>query len=90
MGGEAGSEAEGGKGHVPTEEEGPGRRGAQAMRVLKVSMHVHRAVTHTLQTQIRKDVTDVPGGPVDKQAPAGAGGTGSIPGSGRFHVPWSH
>ena len=32
---------------------------------------------------------DFPGGTVDKHPPAGAGDTGSIPGPGRFHVPWS-
>ena len=29
---------------------------------------------------------DFPGGPVDKNSPANAGDTGSIPGLGRFHM----
>ena len=29
-------------------------------------------------------------GAVDKNLPASAGDTGSIPGPGRFHVPWSN
>ena len=31
-----------------------------------------------------------PSSPVVKNPPANAGDTGSIPGAGRFHVPWSH
>ena len=30
------------------------------------------------------------GGPVVKNPPANAGDMGSIPGPGRFHVPWSN
>ena len=33
---------------------------------------------------------DFPGGAVDKDLPASAGDTGSIPGPGRFHMPWSN
>ena len=33
---------------------------------------------------------DFPGGPVVKNPPANAGDTGSIPGRGRFHMPWSN
>ena len=33
---------------------------------------------------------DFPGGPVDKNLPAKAGDTGSIPGLGRFHRQWNH
>ena len=33
--------------------------------------------------------TRLPGGTVDKTPPANAGDMGSIPGSGRFHMPWS-
>ena len=32
---------------------------------------------------------DFPGGSVDKNPPASAGDTGSIPGPGRFHMPWN-
>ena len=31
---------------------------------------------------------ELPGGTVVKNPPASAGDTGSIPGRGRFHVPW--
>ena len=33
---------------------------------------------------------DFPGGTVDKNLPASAGDTGSVPGRGRFHVPRSN
>ena len=33
---------------------------------------------------------DFPGGPVVKNPPANAGHTGSIPGPGRSHIPWSN
>ena len=33
--------------------------------------------------------TRLPGGAVDKNTSANAGDMGSIPGSGRFHTPWS-
>jgi len=33
---------------------------------------------------------DFPGGPVDKNLPANAGDMASIPGLGRFHVPWDN
>ena len=33
---------------------------------------------------------DFPGGAVVKNLPANAGDTGSIPGPGRFHMPWSN
>ena len=35
-------------------------------------------------------VKDSPGGPVDKNPPANAGDVGSVPGPGRFHVPWGN
>ena len=35
-------------------------------------------------------VWDFPGGTVDKNPPANAGDTGSIPGLGRFHMLWSN
>ena len=31
----------------------------------------------------------LPGGPVVKNVPTNAGDTGSIPGLGRFHMPWA-
>jgi len=33
---------------------------------------------------------DFPGGPVVKNLPANAGDTGSIPGPGKFHMPWGN
>ena len=33
---------------------------------------------------------DFPGGAVDKNSPANAWDTGSIPGLGRFHMPWGN
>ena len=33
---------------------------------------------------------DFPGGTVDRNPPANAGDMGSIPGPGRFHMPWSN
>ena len=33
-------------------------------------------------------LSDFPGNPVIKNLPANAGDTGSIPGLGRFHMPW--
>ena len=38
----------------------------------------------------RKDGRDFPGGAMDKNSPVNAGGKGSVPGLGRFHVPWSN
>ena len=35
-------------------------------------------------------IWDFPGGAVDKNLPASAGHTGSIPGLGRFHMPWGN
>ena len=36
-----------------------------------------------------KKLSDFPGGPVDRNLPANAGDPGSIPGPGRFHMPWA-
>ena len=35
-------------------------------------------------------VVDFPGGPVAKNSPVDAADTGSIPGPGRFHMPWGY
>ena len=32
---------------------------------------------------------DFPGGPVVNNPPASGGDTGSVPGPGRFHMPWA-
>ena len=39
---------------------------------------------------IKNDKQDFPGGSVVKNLPANAGDTGSIPGLGRSHMPWSN
>ena len=38
----------------------------------------------------RRSSRDFPGGAVVKNPPANAGDTGSIPGLGRSHMPWSN
>ena len=35
-------------------------------------------------------IPDFPSGTVDRNLPANTGDTGSIPGPGRFHMPWSN
>ena len=50
-----------------------------------------RAPTNLNLIRIRKDQNrDFPGGPAVKNLPANAGDAGSIPGSGRYHVPRSN
>ena len=39
---------------------------------------------------LKKLCGDFPGGTVDKNPPPNAGDLGSIPGPGRFHMPWSN
>ena len=39
---------------------------------------------------LKMDSRDFPGGTVVKNPPANAGDTGSSPGPGRSHVPWSN
>ena len=39
--------------------------------------------------QVKRQIQDFPGGAVDKNPPASAGDMGSIPGAGRFHMPWN-
>ena len=38
----------------------------------------------------RLPTRDFPGGPLVKTPPANAGDMGSIPGAGRFHMPWGN
>ena len=40
--------------------------------------------------QVRIENPNFPGGPLVENLPAGARGMGSIPGPGRFHMPWSN
>ena len=40
--------------------------------------------------KIRGGGRDFPGGEVDRNPPASIGDTGSIPGPGRFYMPWSN
>ena len=42
------------------------------------------------QRTLFKNGQDFPGGTVDKNLPANAGDTGSIPGPESFHMPWSN
>ena len=46
--------------------------------------------TQTDQLFLNMDDEDFPGSTVEKNLPANAGNTGSIPGPGRFHMPWSN
>ena len=39
---------------------------------------------------VKNFLADLPGGAVVKNPPANTGDTGSIPGPGRSHVPWSN
>ena len=43
-----------------------------------------------IKETIRRLSWDFPGGTVVKNPPASAGNTGSIPGLGRSHMPWSN
>ena len=38
---------------------------------------------------VKKEIRDFPGGTVVKNPPTNAGDTGSSPGPGRSHMPWS-
>ena len=49
------------------------------------SLHCYKRKVNTSQNQ-----GDFPGSIVDNNSPANAGDMGSIPGLGRFHMPWSH
>ena len=51
--------------------------------------HTH---TRTLKTENlnKMGIRDFPGGAVVKNPPASAGDTGSSPGPGRSHMPWSN
>ena len=47
--------------------------------------------SHTMQLiHLKYNVWDFPGGAVVKNPPANAGDTGSSPGPGRSHMPWSN
>ena len=43
-----------------------------------------------IQSHLKKQERAFPGGAVVKNPPANAGDTGTIPGPGRTHMPWSH
>ena len=56
---------------------------------IKTTMRYH--LTPVRMTVIKKStIRDFPGGAVVKNPPASAGDTGSIPGPGRSHMPWSN
>ena len=42
------------------------------------------------EIKLKVNYRDFPGGAVVKNQPANAGDTGSIPGPGRSHLPWSN
>ena len=46
--------------------------------------------SYTLNHEVLILVFDFPGGTVVKNLPANAGDTGSSPGLGRLHMPWSN
>ena len=48
------------------------------------------AVTSLVGSVKNKKLTDFPGCSVDKNLPANAGDTGSIPGLERSHMPWNN
>ena len=54
-------------------------------------MHTQRHLFSCVDSPIQiLNVLDFPGGTVVKNLPANAGDTGSIPGLGRSHIPWSN
>jgi len=48
------------------------------------------APSRSIFTPIQNRILDFPSGTVEKNPPANAGDTGSIPGPGRFHMPQSN
>ena len=56
-------------------------------RVTKSQIQLKQLSTHARRTETLGQ--DFPGGTVDKN-PASAGHTGSVPGLGMFHMPWSN
>jgi len=62
----------------------------QKKDLIKFSIH---SFNNPQQTRSRREVPysekvlDFPGGPVVNSLPASAGGTGSVPGQGRFYTP---
>ena len=59
----------------------------QALRNWSLSLWFHVAIFGIL---INKSNLDYLGSAMDKNFPAIAGDMGSIPGLGRFHMPWSN
>ena len=56
-----------------------------------LSYTVHEAILRKTEIKIRiKNNRDFTGGAVVKNPPANAGDTGSSPGPGRSHMPWSN
>ena len=49
-----------------------------------------RFLKELLWVRKKLQLEDFPGGSVDKNSPASAKDTGSIPGLGRFHTQWSN
>ena len=55
----------------------------------KVAPNLHRTEGKQGQGILNSWARDFPGGAVVKNLPANAGDTGSMPGPGRSHMPWS-
>ena len=62
-------------------------------RVLKSrcshASNIHRLFWAEFLSSCKRKQRDLPGGTVAKNPPASAGDTGSSPGPGRSHLPWS-
>ena len=57
---------------------------------LQISAKTNRFHETRVQIQSKSRARDFPGGAVVKNPPANAGDTGSSPGLGRSHMPWSN
>ena len=67
----------------------------QQMLLGELGIHMQKnkigPLPHTIhKNKLKADHRDFPGGIVVKNPPANAGDTGSIPGPGRSHMPWSN
>ena len=60
------------------------------IRELQVKTTMKYHLTPARMVIIKKNKWDFPGGSVVKNLPANAGDTGSSPGLGRSHMPWSN
>ena len=58
------------------------------MRYTHTHTHAHNVILFSRKKE--RNLGDFPGGAVVKNPPANAGDTGSSPGPGGFHMPWSN